>query len=178
MRCRQCCVLSQWHTEHKGSSAGLDGGGGQAGGRAATHRMVLLVLKRIQGGMGRFCLAFLASFTLMRNAFWDGCSRRRCRAANHDKQQSAAPSRLHGGPLAVQRQPVQPVSPSQGRLGSPAPTAMQPGPRVLPGGRTIVARSQVPPLRGLCRLVSGLRTCNTGVMPRGKFVDSFFLYPR
>lgn len=26
----------------------------------AAHRMVLLVRKRIQGGMGRFCLAFLA----------------------------------------------------------------------------------------------------------------------
>ena len=46
------------------------------GGRPPAHRMVLLVLKRIQGGMGRFCLAFLASFFLMRNSFWDGCSRR------------------------------------------------------------------------------------------------------
>ena len=45
-------------------------------GRPPAHRMVLLVLKRIQGGMGRFCLAFLASFFLMRNSFWDGCSRR------------------------------------------------------------------------------------------------------
>ena len=37
------------------------------------YLILLLVLKRIQGGMGLFCLAFLASFFLMAKAFWDGC---------------------------------------------------------------------------------------------------------
>lgn len=36
--------------------------------------MVLSVRKRIHWGMGRFCLAFLASLFLMRKVFWDGCT--------------------------------------------------------------------------------------------------------
>ena len=35
--------------------------------------MVLSVRKRIHWGMGRFCLAFLASFILIRKVFCDGC---------------------------------------------------------------------------------------------------------
>jgi len=38
--------------------------------------MVLSARSRIQCGMGRFCFIFLASFTLMRKVFWDGCTRR------------------------------------------------------------------------------------------------------
>ena len=37
------------------------------------HLILLSVLNRIHCGMGLFCLAFLASFLLMRNVFWDGC---------------------------------------------------------------------------------------------------------
>ena len=40
---------------------------------ACDHLILLSVLKRIHCGMGLFCLAFLASFLLMRNVFWDGC---------------------------------------------------------------------------------------------------------
>lgn len=43
---------------------------------APAHLMVLSVRKRIHCGMGRFCLAFLASFILMRKVFCDGCSSR------------------------------------------------------------------------------------------------------
>ena len=38
-----------------------------------VHLILLSVLNRIHCGMGLFCLAFLASFLLMRNVFWDGC---------------------------------------------------------------------------------------------------------
>ena len=42
--------------------------------QATAHRIVLSVRNRIHCGMGRFCLAFLASFILMRKVFCDGCS--------------------------------------------------------------------------------------------------------
>lgn len=41
----------------------------------STHRILLSVLKRNHGAMGLFCLAFLASFFLMANDFWDGCKK-------------------------------------------------------------------------------------------------------
>ena len=41
----------------------------------ASHLILVSVLKRNQGAMGRFCLAFLASFRLVANDFCDGCNR-------------------------------------------------------------------------------------------------------
>ena len=49
-----------WRTLHGESTWGV-------------HLILLSVLNRIHCGMGLFCLAFLASFLLMRNVFWDGC---------------------------------------------------------------------------------------------------------
>jgi hypothetical protein len=40
----------------------------------ALYRIALLVLKRIHGATGLFCLAFLASFFFKRRVFWDGCN--------------------------------------------------------------------------------------------------------
>ena len=38
-----------------------------------AHLILLSVRKRIHCGIGLFCLAFFASFRLMRNVFCDGC---------------------------------------------------------------------------------------------------------
>lgn len=38
----------------------------------ALYRILLFVLKRIQCGIGLFCLAFLASVLLVRNVFYEG----------------------------------------------------------------------------------------------------------
>jgi hypothetical protein len=44
-----------------------------AGGSGESYLMVLLVLRRIHWGMGRFCFCARASFCLVRKDFWD-CS--------------------------------------------------------------------------------------------------------
>lgn len=57
--------------------------------------MELSVRKRIHCGMGRFCLAFFASFCLMRKVFWDGCA--------HTEQRRVSTSTAERGESALQR---------------------------------------------------------------------------
>lgn len=52
--------------------------------------------KRIHGGMGRFCRAFLASFFLMMNRFWDGCSEHE-QGREQGKQQAGGEQRRAAG---------------------------------------------------------------------------------
>ena len=48
-----------------------------------VHLILLSVRKRIHCGMGRFCLAFFASFCLIRNVFWEGCVQHMTRVSMH-----------------------------------------------------------------------------------------------
>ena len=55
-----------------------------------AHRMVLSVRKRIHCGMGRFCLAFLASFILIRKVFCDGCTGRQKETSLNSRENTLA----------------------------------------------------------------------------------------
>ena len=63
-------------------------GSNTQGSRAQLCQCRCSAAHRIQGGMGRFCLAFLASFFLMAKRFWDGCTaqERRCEAGINQRR--------------------------------------------------------------------------------------------